>query len=157
MSVIKVLFVCLGNICRSPLAEGVFKEIVEENKLGASFEIDSCGTSAYHVGELADKRMQEVAFSHGLLLSSRARQFQNHDLQDFDYIIPMDSSNFNSIKSSEYKSKIFLLRDFDVYSSGNYDVPDPYYGNDDGFENVYQIVLRSCRELFKKIKNDNQL
>ncbi len=157
MEVVKVLFVCLGNICRSPLAEGVFKRIVKENKLESFFEVDSCGTSAYHVGQLADRRMQEVAYSHGLLLTSRARQFQKKDLEEFDYIIPMDKANFNSIRSSEYESKIFLLRDFDVNSCGNNDVPDPYYGSADGFENVYQIVLGSCRALFKKIKNDNNL
>lgn len=154
---VKVLFVCLGNICRSPLAEGVFNKIVEENGVATSFEVDSCGTSAYHVGQLADIRMRDVAFSHGLLLTSKARQFQKKDLKDFDYIIPMDRDNYNAIKLDEYESKIFLLREFDVSSSDDKNVPDPYYGGIDGFENVYQIVLRSCKELFKIIKNDNQL
>lgn len=157
MAVIKVLFVCLGNICRSPLAEGVFKKIVEEHGLATSFKIDSCGTSAYHVGESADSRMMDVAYSHEVLLTSRARQFQQSDLVNFDYIIPMDQANYDSIIMNEFKSKVFLLREFDVSSNNTKDVPDPYYGGIDGFENVYQIVYRSCKELFKKIKNENQL
>lgn len=157
MRAIKVLFVCLGNICRSPLAEGVFKNMVEESGLANYFEIDSCGTSAYHVGELADSRMRDVAYSHGVLLTSKARQFIKNDLKDFDYIIPMDRANYNSIKSDEYESKVFLLREFDVSSTNDKNVPDPYYGGIDGFENVYQIVNRSCAVLLNKIKNDYQL
>lgn len=157
MSVIKVVFVCLGNICRSPLAEGVFKKLVDEKELQAYFEIDSCGTSAYHIGKFPDERMRDVAFSHDILLTSKARQFQKNDLVSFDYIIPMDASNCAAIMNDEFKSKIFLMRDFDLVSHGEKNVPDPYYGGLAGFEEVYQIVYRSCVELLKRIRNDYKI
>ena len=156
---VKVLFVCLGNICRSPLAEGVFHFLLVQNGLDRKVGVDSCGTSAYHIGELADKRSRDVAFSHGIRLTSKARQLSMDDVDTFDYIIAMDSSNYKSILGlfgQSIKSKVFLMRDFDEVSGTTKDVPDPYYGGLDGFENVYQIIYRSCELLLNKIKNENR-
>lgn len=156
---INVLFVCLGNICRSPLGEGVFKHLVEKENLQNDFFIDSCGTSAHHIGELADKRMRKTAATHGITLTSRARQIEVTDLDLFDYIIAMDTDNIKNIlqiKNSTHNSQIVLMRDFDLQETGQ-NVPDPYYGGIKGFENVYQIILRSSAQLLKHIKNEQNL
>lgn len=148
---IKILFVCLGNICRSPMGEGMMKSITDQNPL---IEIDSAGTGAYHIGNLPDPRMIATAAKHGIVLSSRARQFKSSDFQDFDYLIAMDASNRKNMLAlstdPEDKKKIFLMRDFDADFLGH-DVPDPYYGGDAGFENVYQIIQRSCQSLYQYI------
>lgn len=144
---VKVVFVCLGNICRSPSAEGVFKKIVEENNLSDKFFIDSAGTSAYHVGERADSRMRKHASRRFYNLTSRSRQFVYNDLIEFDYIIAMDESNYNDIlrldKDNKFRNKVKMMTDF----SDNYqysDVPDPYYGGAEGFEVVLDILEDSC-------------
>lgn len=161
MEQIKVLFVCLGNICRSPMAEGVFTHLVEEAGWSERFFIDSAGTSSHHAGELADRRMRETASGHGLTLTSRARQFVAADLDEFDYILPMDHSNLRNIESlippsGNHKGKIVLMRDFDPQpQDGN--VPDPYYGGQDGFENVYRILLRSNQRLLSSIQEEQDL
>ena len=156
---IKVLFVCLGNICRSPLAEGVFQSLVDEKRLNHKFEIDSCGTSAFHVGEPADNRMREVAFNHGVSLTSRARQFSPSDFDTFDYIIAMDQSNKKNMLSTinkDPKASLFLMRDFDL-TDKSADVPDPYYGGLAGFENVFQIVYRSSENLLNHIQHEHAI
>lgn len=144
---VKVVFVCLGNICRSPSAEGVFKKIVEENNLSDKFFIDSAGTSTYHVGERADSRMRKHASRRFYNLTSRSRQFVYNDLIEFDYIIAMDESNYNDIlrldKDNKFRNKVKMMTDF----SDNYqysDVPDPYYGGAEGFEVVLDILEDSC-------------
>lgn len=150
----KIVFVCLGNICRSPMGEGAFIDLIEKHNCKDEFIVDSAGTSAFHVGEKADSRMRDVANSNGVKLMSRARQFVTKDLEFFDYIIAMDRSNYRDILSldSKYEEKIFLLREYDEYAMGDLDVPDPYYGGLEGFENVYQIVTRSCEQLLKSVK-----
>jgi protein-tyrosine phosphatase len=143
----KLVFVCLGNICRSPLAEGVFKKLVEEKGLQEVIICDSAGTASYYIGELADPRTRKNARSHGIDLTHCARAFRSDDFHDFDYIIPMDGSNMqhiNRVKPAAYKAKIVLLRDFDPEGKG-LSVPDPYYGTEKDFEEVYQIVYRSCK------------
>ena len=150
----KIVFVCLGNICRSPMGEGSFKYWIEEKGLSGSYFVDSAGTAAYHVGEKADQRMRDVAYSHGIKLTSRARQFVKEDLDEFDYIIAMDESNYQNIiaLNPTLESKVIKLREFDKEAFGDLNVPDPYYGGLQGFEEVYQIVTRSCKELLKKIE-----
>lgn len=152
----KVLFVCLGNICRSPMAEGVFKYLVEKENLENKIEIDSAGTAAYHVGNSPDTRMRDVAASHGILLTSKAREITPLDLRDFDYIIAMDQSNFDNIlllDKGETTAKVVMMREFDSDpEDGN--VPDPYYGGLDGFEKVYQILMRSNLTFLEKIKQE---
>jgi len=149
-----VLFVCLGNICRSPLAEGVFHRLVSEAGLSDRFEIDSAGTGAWHVGEGADARAAMVASQHGVQLDSRARQVTSDDLLHFDYVIAMDRENLRSLErmASETGSKaeIRLLRDYGSDESSD-EVPDPYYGGSSGFETVYEIVHRSCQGLLQRL------
>ena len=147
---IKVLFVCLGNICRSPSAEGVFSSIINDAKLSEQFSIDSAGTSAYHVGEKADSRMRKVASRRGYNLTSLSRQIIKEDLVRFDYIVAMDESNYMNItsldKSGEYKDKVVMMNNFST-NFINQDVPDPYYGSHDGFNLVIDILEESCRGL----------
>lgn len=148
---IKVLFVCLGNICRSPMAEGVFKKLVKEKGLESQIYCDSAGTSSYHIGNDPDERMCQTASGYSITLQHKARQLKIKDFEDFDYIIAMDSSNFSDIlklagDNESYKSKIGLMRDYDLEGHGQ-DVPDPYYGGIKGFDEVYHILRRST-ELF---------
>ena len=145
-----VLFVCLGNICRSPLAEGVFQHLVEEAGVSDEFEIDSAGTGSWHVGERPDTRAIAVARAHGITLPSRARQVTPEDLDHFDYVIAMDLENVrnleNMAESSRTDVQIHLLREFDPEHTGD-EVPDPYYGGASGFEKVFKIVSQSCEAL----------
>ncbi|NRA48248.1 MAG: low molecular weight phosphotyrosine protein phosphatase [Phaeodactylibacter sp.] len=141
----RILMVCLGNICRSPLAQGILEQKAAEQ--GLSWEIDSAGTGSWHIGEAPDHRSVYTAGQHGLDISGqRARQFQSSDLKDFDLIFAMDQSNYNNIiklaKSSEEKEKVKKILDFADAASGG-DVPDPYW-DDDGFEKVYQMLDRAC-------------
>lgn len=159
---IRVLFVCLGNICRSPMAEGVFKKIIADNGVADKFYVDSAGTSAYHIGELADARMRETAEKYGIVLESRARKFEVNDFEAFDYILAMDQANFEDISALEVEKgtkntyKLIKMRDFDPLEKGA-NVPDPYYGGLDGFEQVYEILLRSNTQLFNHIRDNHRL
>jgi len=151
---ISILFVCLGNICRSPLAEGVFRSLVEEAGLSERFEIDSAGTGAWHVGEPPDARAAMVASQHGVALECRARQVTTEDIGRYDYIIAMDRENLRNLQRMAAEAgsdaEVRLLREFDPEQDGD-EVPDPYYGGASGFETVYDIVSRSCRALLKGI------
>ena len=152
----KVLFVCLGNICRSPLAEGVFRQKVEEAGLGAHFEVDSCGTSAFHIGEQPDPRTRANAAENGVHLRHQARQFVQADFDRFDYILPMDSSNYRNVLSMEpsgHTAKVAMTRDYDELEPGA-DVPDPYYGGERGFQNVFDILDRSTESLLQQIREE---
>ena len=145
-----VLFVCLGNICRSPLAEGVFRATVENAGLSDRFLIDSAGTGAWHAGDPPDPRSIEVAARHGIDLSAqRARQVTDRDFTQFDFILAMDSNNLSTLKSRTRKDhpglRLFL-------NSPPTDVPDPYYGGDDGFERVYQMIDVGSRSLLTALK-----
>ena len=153
----KLCFVCLGNICRSPTAEGVFQHLVNERSLQPYFEVDSAGTSAYHVGESANNKSQQTANRHGITLHSKARQFESFDLDYFDLVLAMDQENLTNIKrmsnGSTEEAKIGMLRDFDP-DPGDGEVPDPYYGGIQGFENVFQIVKRSCVALLDRLESN---
>ena len=150
-----VLFVCLGNICRSPLAEGIFLDLVAEAGLSDRFEIDSAGTGSWHVGEPPDARATLVASQHGVELTSRARQLTADDLLHFDWVIAMDRENLRNIErmadAAGSDAEIHLLREFDPEGEGD-DVPDPYYGGASGFENVYAMVHRSCQRLLDRLR-----
>lgn len=148
---VRVLFVCLGNICRSPLAEGVFRDKVRAAGLSDRIEIDSAGTGAWHAGEPPDRRMIATARGHGVDLSEqRARQFVDTDLADFDHILAMDKSNLHDIlyldEGEDFGQRVTLFRQWDP-EPGTYEVPDPYYGGPEGFEDVYRIVDRTAENL----------
>jgi len=150
-----VIFVCLGNICRSPLAEGIFLHLVDEAGLAERFEVDSAGTGAWHVGEVPDARASMVASQHGVELESRARQLTEGDLQRFDHVIAMDHENLRNIERLAHatgsEADVELLRKYDSEGEGD-EVPDPYYGGASGFENVYEMVHRSCRALLSELR-----
>jgi len=144
-------FVCLGNIVRSPLAENLFLHLAEQQGVAHKYQADSAGTSSWHIGESPDTRMRRVAARHGLSYSGRARQFQESDLDRFDLILAMDRNNYAELlrqaRSDQQRKKIRLRREFDSLGGPRAEVPDPYYGGLDGFEETYQVVERSCRGL----------
>ncbi len=149
-----VLFVCYGNICRSPVAEGIFRMLVAEAGLSDRFSCDSAGTASFHIGQLPDRRSRENALEYGLVLTHHARRFTGDDLAQFDYFVAMDEKNLEAIEKLNYRATgiyatdtIFLLREFDPDVSDQPSVPDPYYEGPEVFEDVYQICLRCCRQL----------
>ncbi|MDT8407061.1 MAG: low molecular weight protein-tyrosine-phosphatase [Methylococcales bacterium] len=143
MSPIRVLFVCMGNICRSPTAEGVFARLVKEQGLETVIEIDSAGTHAYHIGEQPDHRAQQAALARGIELHHlRARKVTYGDFEDFDYLLAMDDDNLAILRSAcpeALRHKLHLLLDF-APETGVRAVPDPYYGGAQGFEQVLDLV-----------------
>ncbi len=149
----KVLFVCLGNICRSPLAEGLAIKLAEELGISDQVSFDSCGTGNYHIGELPDSRTRNNAEQNGLKLTSRARQFEKKDFRAFDHILVMDAANLSNIKkidmTNQFSAKIQLMRDFDPQFKGE-DVPDPYFGGEKGFQEVYEILNRSVGQFLRE-------
>lgn len=154
----KILFVCMGNICRSPAAEGIAKKLTEKKGLIGIIEIDSAGTLKYHTGELPDSRMIRHAAKRGYTLDSRARQFNpNKDFEYFDYIVTMDDNNYSEITSLDlknlYEDKVFKMVSFSKKQIVN-EVPDPYYSGSDGFEFVLDILEDSVEGLLNKIEDD---
>ena len=158
---IRICFVCLGNICRSPTAEGAMRKLVAEAGLGDRVEVDSAGTDAYHVGEPPDERSAATALGQGVRLTSVARQFSASDFERFDYVIAMDRENQESLRSRaptpEAAASVTLLRGYDSEASGDLDVPDPYYGGSRGFERVFEICQRGCGGLLAHIRSQNDL
>ncbi|KIO53186.1 low molecular weight protein-tyrosine-phosphatase [Flavobacterium hibernum] len=148
---VKVLMVCLGNICRSPLAEGILaSKLPKEN-----FIVDSAGTGSWHVGHSPDKRSIAVAKKNGLnIQNQKGRRFQTSDFTDFDYIYVMDSSNYNDViklaKTEEHKNKVRLILN-ELFPDENVDVPDPYFGVTNGFDNVYQMLNEVTDIIAKKL------
>lgn len=148
----KILFVCLGNICRSPLAEAVFNEKVRLKGLQNEFQADSCGTGNYHVGDEPDHRTITCAVKNRIPIHHSGRQLTRADLENFDLILAMDSSNRADIlKLSDlhHKTKVKLMRDYDPNGSG--DVPDPYYGSEKNFDEVFKILDRSIDGLITEL------
>lgn len=162
---ISVLFVCLGNICRSPAAEGTFSYIVKERNLQSHFQIDSCGTAGYHIGEPPNTTSRKIARKHGIDLHSRSRKLQADDFHEFQYIMAMDRSNYEDIQEHSNSTghisvadQVMMFRQFDPAAGFRTpdqilpenqapDVPDPYYGGLDGFESVQKIMLRTSHGL----------
>lgn len=152
---INIMFVCMGNICRSPLAHAVFEKMVQDQGLGDRFHIESAGTINYHAGEPADPRMRATAAQHGVIVDHRANHLSPADLDTYDIILAMDRDNLSNIRAlvqqPEQLEKIRLFREFDPEGGPNAEVPDPYYGGPAGFEQVYQMVERTSRALLDEL------
>ncbi len=154
---VKVLFVCLGNICRSPTAEGLFRDLVRRHGLDDRIAIDSAGTGAWHVGSAPDKRAQAAALRRGIDISGlRARQARREDFERFDYVIAMDRENHRDLRHlcpPGREDRLHLFLDF-APDTGTRDVPDPYYGGRQGFEHVHDLVERASAGLLDRIRQD---
>jgi len=153
MKITRILFVCLGNICRSPAAEAIFLKIAEKKQLPV--EVYSAGTSAWHAGEKADARMRRHAKERGYNITSTSRKFMVSDFDDFDMIIAMDENNFYDLKSmaqtTDHVEKIYRMSDF--FNHDDYDyIPDPYYGGDAGFELVIDLLEKGSKGLIEHIR-----
>jgi protein-tyrosine phosphatase len=154
---VRILFVCLGNICRSPTAEGVMAEMVRQAGLREEIELDSAGTGAWHVGSPPDARASAAARDRGIALGGTARQVRSDDFDGFDLILAMDSWNLRELERAapaSAREKIRLLREFDPASAdvGDLDVPDPYYGGENGFQEVIELVQAACEGLLTEIR-----
>ena len=151
----KILMVCLGNICRSPMAEGIMRSKIEQNNMNIT--VDSCGTAAYHVGDSPDQRAQQTLKKHQTDISNlRGRQFSVKDFDEFDLIFTMDKHNYNDIinmaRNKSDKNKVEMIMNA-VYENENISVPDPYYGGSDGFETTYKMLDLACTNILKNLKS----
>jgi len=156
---IRVCFVCMGNICRSPQAEGIFADLVRRAGLQDRIEIDSAGTGDWHVGSLADPRTREASLRHGIELTSRARHFRPEDLARFDWILVMDEANLGHVQHLAARGNVSadhvrLLRTLDPHAD-DHEVPDPYQGGANGFEDVFQMCRSACVALLARICQEN--
>lgn len=152
----KILFVCLGNICRSPAAQGVMQQLVDEKGLSEQFEIDSAGTSGYHNGDLPDRRMRVHAHRRGYELTHRSRRVERRDLEYFDLIVAMDSANATDLSrmaaTTDEVRKIVMMGDYLCLQRNHYDyVPDPYYEGSEGFELVLDLLEDACENLLNQL------
>ena len=156
MKKINVLFVCLGNICRSPLAEAIFKHKIKARGLENAINADSCGTSNYHIGDTPDPRTIANAIRNGIIIDHCGRQLDEKDLEEFDFILAMDESNYRNIlrvaSGKKIHDKLMMMRDFDPVEKG--DVPDPYHGGDEGFQTVHDILNRSMEEFIAHLERN---
>jgi protein-tyrosine phosphatase len=152
---VRICFVCMGNICRSPTAEAVMRRLVEERGWTERFAIESAGTGDWHVGEPADGRARAAGRERGYLLDRRARHFAENSFARFDYVLAADGDNRRHLEriapDDEARGKIHLLRDFDPASPKGSDVPDPYYGGAEGFEHVLDVCEAACRGLLSHL------
>ncbi len=156
---VKVLFVCMGNICRSPTAEGLFKHLIEEAGLTDSISTDSAGTHAYHIGSPPDQRAQSAASKRGIDLSTlRGRKVETEDFQQFDYVLAMDNSNFSNLQDVAGKAvdNLFMFLNFSEKYSET-EVPDPYYGGDQGFEHVLDLIEDASKGLLDDIRKKHNI
>jgi protein-tyrosine phosphatase len=151
----KILFVCLGNICRSPIAEGIFAHLVRERGLEGRYQADSAGTGDWHVGQPPDRRAINTAQRRGVALPSLCRQVRKDDFRDFDLILAMDKNNLSDLDAlcpPPLRSKLKLMRDYDTGKDAGADVPDPYYGGPYEFDQVYEMLDRCCSRLLEELE-----
>ena len=158
---INVFFVCLGNICRSPMAEGLFIHHLKTQGLEDKYMVDSGGTGGWHIGALPDPRMREVAAQRGVELPTRARKVEDEDFKKFDYILAMDQQNYDDLVNhpafERGKAKVFLMRHFDEQHNGE-DVPDPYYRDaKGGFDDVFEMLDRSTLKMLEVLETEKGL
>ena len=153
----KILFVCLGNICRSPAGEGILKKYIADRGLQNQIEIDSAGTSGYHDGDLPDRRMRHHGQARGYVFDSLSRKFTANDFDEFDLILAMDDSNYNNIMSLsidiESQSKVHRMIDFSIKYQHDH-IPDPYYSGADGFELVLDLLEDACAGLISNLEEN---
>jgi len=158
---LRLCFVCLGNICRSPIGEGVMRHLLAAAGLSDAVEVDSAGTAGYHAGDPPDARARAAGARFGVEVGGRARQFNRGDFERFDYVLAMDRSNFDDLAelapSAEARQKLHLLRSFDPTSLPGASVPDPYYGDDEDFDDVVRICLAACTPLLEKLRHEHHL
>ncbi|NEN90878.1 MAG: low molecular weight phosphotyrosine protein phosphatase [Okeania sp. SIO3H1] len=156
----KLLFVCLGNICRSPSAENIMNHLIEKANLSGRIVCDSAGTGGYHIGSPPDSRMTYAAKMRGITLKGAARKFQVEDFDNFDLILTMDKDNYQDVlrldTAGKYQDKVKLMCDFCRYFDVQ-EVPDPYYGGQDGFDYVIEILLDACEGLLDYIINQKKI
>jgi len=155
MSPKSILFVCMGNICRSPMAEGVFLHILKREHREHDFVVDSAGTHGYHAGELADSRMRMHATKRGYTLESRSRRVTREDYENFDLIVAMDDANYDDLRekanSVDEKNKIVRMTDYCTKHQATH-IPDPYYGGERGFEYVIDLLEDACENLITQVR-----
>ena len=155
---VSVLFVCLGNICRSPLGEGILAHRLEEEDLSNRVRVESAGTGAWHQGDPPDPRSSEVAMRHGIALRGRARLVSVEDFHEFDYIFAMDRTNLRDLRHLESQGEggalLTLFREFDPHQDGDLDVPDPYYGGPEGFDLMFDMVDRTCAAFIEHLLSE---
>ena len=158
---LRLCFVCLGNICRSPIGEGVMRHLLEAAGLGGAVEVDSAGTAGYHSGEPPDARARAAGRRFDVEVAGRARQFKRADFARFDYVLAMDRTNFDDLSElagdDAGRQKLFLLRSFDPASPQGASVPDPYYGEDEDFDDVVRICLAACAPLLERLRREHHL
>lgn len=154
MTKVSVMFVCLGNICRSPAGEGILKDLAEKKECSEILHVESCGTGGWHVGSKPDPRMRETAGRRGINLNSTAQKFRGAFFEEFDYILAADDHILEELQSfardEESREKLYLINDFSKTFRGQ-DVPDPYYGGDQGFEKVFDMLEEACAGLLAEI------
>lgn len=153
---LRILFICLGNICRSPAAEGIMKSMVKARGLDNLVEVDSAGIGSWHIGQLPDIRMRRQGELAGYRFDSRARQFNKGDFARFDLIVVMDADNYRAISSmassAEDRAKIVLMADYLRHHPGQTSIPDPYYGDTEDFNLVIELLEDACQSLLEKVK-----
>lgn len=158
---VRVCFVCLGNICRSPTAEGIMRQLLETSGLDDRVEVDSAGTGAWHVGEPPDRRSSAAAKRRGVDIRGRAREVIVPDFERFDYLVAMDRSNYSDLRrmapDRTAEAKVVLFRNYDPASPRGADVPDPYYGDGDGFEPVLDICEAAARGFLEHLREKHSL
>jgi protein-tyrosine phosphatase len=158
--VVRICFVCLGNICRSPTAEAVMRMLVEQGGHDERIAIDSAGTGDWHIGHPRDKRSRAVGDARGIPLTGRAQQFTPEFFDRYDHVIAMDRSNRDELlrlaRNDRDRAKVSMLRSFEPGARPDADVPDPYYGGPRGFEEVFDICERACRGLLQALIREDE-